>query len=57
MHNGTITGKSLEDSVANSYLQHWDAENLFVVGKGQFPTTAAVIPARARWGAFGIPLR
>ncbi|WBF68859.1 GMC family oxidoreductase [Desulfovibrio subterraneus] len=37
-HNtgGTITGKSPEDSVVNSYMQHWDAENLFVVGAGNF---------------------
>lgn len=37
-HNtgGTIMGKSPDDSVVNSYLQHWDAENLFVVGAGNF---------------------
>ena len=37
-HNtgGTITGKSPDDSVVNSWLQHWDAENLFVVGAGNF---------------------
>ena len=37
-HNtgGTIMGKSPENSVVNSYLQHWDAENLFVVGAGNF---------------------
>ena len=35
-HNtgGTVAGKSPEDSVVNSYMQHWDAENLFVVGGG-----------------------
>jgi len=37
-HNtgGTIMGGSPEISVVNSYLQHWDAENLFVVGAGNF---------------------
>ncbi len=37
-HNtgGAITGKSPADSVVNSYLQHWDAENLFVVGACNF---------------------
>ncbi|TWT24739.1 GMC family oxidoreductase [Planomicrobium sp. CPCC 101110] len=37
-HNtgGTIMGSSREDSVVNNYLQHWDAENLFVVGAGNF---------------------
>jgi len=37
-HNtgGTIMGASPENSVVNSFLQHWDAENLFVVGAGNF---------------------
>lgn len=37
-HNtgGTIMGASPEDSVVNNYLQHWDADNLFVVGAGNF---------------------
>ncbi len=37
-HNtgGTTMGKSPENSVVNSYMQHWDAENLFVVGAGNF---------------------
>ncbi len=37
-HNtgGTIMGANPEDSVVNNYLQHWDAENLFVVGAGNF---------------------
>ncbi|MFQ9365523.1 MAG: GMC family oxidoreductase [Bilophila wadsworthia] len=45
-HNtgGTITGKSPEDSVVNSYLQHWDAENLFVVGAGNFPHNGGCNP-------------
>ena len=41
---GTITGKSPEDSVVNSYLQHWDAENLFVVGAGNFPHNGGCNP-------------
>ncbi len=37
-HNtgGTVMGESPENSVVNTYLQHWDAENLFVVGAGNF---------------------
>lgn len=37
-------GKSPEDSVVNSYLQHWDAENLFVVGAGNFPHNGGCNP-------------
>ena len=48
-------GKSPEDSVVNAYLQHWDAENLFVWVRVISRITAAVIP-QARW-APGIPLR
>ena len=29
-------GASPENSVVNPFLQHWDAENLFVVGAGNF---------------------
>lgn len=37
-HNtgGTIMGADPETSVVNNYLQHWDMENLFVVGAGNF---------------------
>lgn len=37
-HNtgGTIMGADPETSVVNNFLQHWDAENLFVVGAGNF---------------------
>lgn len=41
---GTITGTSPDDSVVNSYLQHWDAENLFVVGAGNFPHNGGCNP-------------
>ncbi|RKJ37863.1 GMC family oxidoreductase, partial [Butyricicoccus sp. 1XD8-22] len=37
-HNtgGTVMGSDPAISVVNNYLQHWDAENLFVVGAGNF---------------------
>lgn len=37
-HNtgGTIMGADPANSVVNNYLQHWDMENLFVVGAGNF---------------------
>ncbi|MDE0583025.1 GMC family oxidoreductase [Planococcus sp. A6] len=37
-HNtgGTIMGGDPATSVVNNYLQHWDMENLFVVGAGNF---------------------
>ena len=37
-HNtgGTIMGAEPETSVVNNYLQHWDHDNLFVVGAGNF---------------------
>ncbi|RAZ67833.1 GMC family oxidoreductase [Planococcus maitriensis] len=37
-HNtgGTIMGADPNTSVVNNYLQHWDMENLFVVGAGNF---------------------
>lgn len=37
-HNtgGTVAGKDPKTSVVNSYLQHWNCENLFVVGAGNF---------------------
>ncbi|MFP3360222.1 GMC oxidoreductase, partial [Planococcus sp. SIMBA_143] len=37
-HNtgGTIMGDDPEVSVVNNWLQHWDRDNLFVVGAGNF---------------------
>lgn len=37
-HNtgGTSMGNDPNTSVVNTYLQHWDVENLFVVGAGNF---------------------
>lgn len=45
-HNvgGTRMGTDPGDSVVNSYLQHWDAENLFVVGAGNFPHNGGCNP-------------
>ncbi|WP_144689274.1 GMC family oxidoreductase [Campylobacter jejuni] len=34
---GTIMGTDKNTSVVNPYLQHWDVNNLFVVGAGNFP--------------------
>lgn len=38
-HNtgGTIMGREPENSVVNSYAQHWDMDNLFVISAGNFP--------------------
>lgn len=38
-HNagGTIMGADPETSVVNNWLQHWDRDNLFVVGAGNYP--------------------
>lgn len=41
---GTIAGKSPADSVVNSYMQHWDMDNLFVVGAGNFPHNGGCNP-------------
>ncbi|MGB2992930.1 MAG: GMC oxidoreductase, partial [Paenisporosarcina sp.] len=37
-HNtgGTVMSLAPEEGVVNNYLQHWNAENLFVVGAGNF---------------------
>lgn len=45
-HNtgGTVAGKDPATSVVNSYLQHWDAENLFVVGGGNFAHNSGCNP-------------
>ncbi|CEA01199.1 Gluconate 2-dehydrogenase flavoprotein precursor [Metalysinibacillus saudimassiliensis] len=45
-HNtgGTVMSKTPEDGVVNSYLQHWDAENLFVVGAGNFAHNSGYNP-------------
>ena len=45
-HNtgGTIMGASPDDSVVNNYLQHWNADNLFVVGAGNFAHNSGYNP-------------
>ena len=45
-HNtgGTVMGADPETSVVNNYLQHWDVENLFVVGAGNFAHNSGYNP-------------
>ena len=45
-HNtgGVIMGADRETSVVNSYLQMWDAENVFVVGASAFPHNSSFNP-------------
>lgn len=45
-HNtgGTVMGSDPAISVVNNYLQHWDAENLFVVGAGNFAHNSGYNP-------------
>lgn len=45
-HNtgGAIMGSSPDDSVVNSYLQCWNAENLFVPGASAFPHNSGYNP-------------
>lgn len=44
IQGGAIMGGSPENSVVNSYLQHWQAPNLFVLGASSFPQNAAANP-------------
>lgn len=41
---GAIMGDDPESSVVNTYLQHWDAENLFVPGASAFPHQSGYNP-------------
>lgn len=45
-HNtgGTTMGANPETSVVNNYLQHWDRDNLFVVGAGNFQHNSGYNP-------------
>ncbi|WP_227376633.1 GMC family oxidoreductase [Haladaptatus halobius] len=45
-HNtgGAIMGSNPNDSVVNSYLQCWDAENLFIPGASAFPHNSGYNP-------------
>jgi gluconate 2-dehydrogenase alpha chain len=44
VQGGAIMGSSPEDSVVNTYLQHWQMPNLFVVGASSFPQNASANP-------------
>mgnify|MGYP003694473945 CR=1 FL=1 len=45
-HNtgGTIMGADPSTSVVNSYLQAWDAHNLFIMGASTFPQNQSYNP-------------
>src|SRR5699024_1980833 len=45
-HNtgGTVMGDDPQNSVVNNYLQHWDRDNLFVVGAGNFAHNSGYNP-------------
>lgn len=45
-HNtgGTVMGDDPDTSVVNTYLQHWDRDNLFVVGAGNFAHNSGYNP-------------
>jgi len=44
IQGGAIMGAAPEKSVVNSYLQHWDVPNLFVIGASAFPQNASMNP-------------
>src|SRR5260370_25084457 len=44
VQGGTILGSSPESSVVNTYGQHWQAANLFVLGASLFPTAGGANP-------------
>ena len=44
IQGGAIMGSSPEKSVVNSYLQHWQTPNLFILGASSFPQNAAANP-------------
>jgi len=44
IQGGTTMGESPEDSVLNSSQQHWDVNNLFVLGASTFPQNASGNP-------------
>jgi len=44
IQGGTIMGLSPEHSVVNTYGQHWQAPNLFVMGASQFPNNGSANP-------------
>jgi gluconate 2-dehydrogenase alpha chain len=44
IQGGAVMGKSPGDSVVNSYHQHWQASNLFVLGASAWPQNPSVNP-------------
>jgi gluconate 2-dehydrogenase alpha chain len=44
IQGGAIMGVTPEKSVVNTYLQHWQTPNLFVLGASSFPQNAAANP-------------
>jgi gluconate 2-dehydrogenase alpha chain len=44
VQGGAIMGTSPENSVVNTYLQHWDMPNLFVLGGSAFPQNFSAHP-------------
>ena len=44
IQGGAIMGKTPERSVVNSFLQHWQVPNLFVLGASSFPQNASGNP-------------
>ncbi len=44
LQGGAIMGKVPGNSVVNTYLQHWDIPNLWVIGASSFPQNASVNP-------------
>lgn len=44
LQGGTIMGKSPERSVVNTFLQHWQFHNLFVLGGSTFPQSSSARP-------------
>ena len=44
VQGGTIMGKSPEHSVVNTYGQHWQASNLFVLGASMFANNGSANP-------------
>jgi gluconate 2-dehydrogenase alpha chain len=44
IQGGAIMGSSPEHSVVNTWLQHWNMPNLFVVGSSSFPQHSSANP-------------
>ncbi len=44
LHGGAIMGDNPSNSVVNTYLQHWQTPNLFVVGASAFPQAGTTAP-------------